>query len=234
VWTLAKLLLKYGLFAGVELARNAAIELETAGERVIQLGIWKELHLWHTLHGEPAESRAARKRCEALNLHLELPSAAAGDEVAFADSALRAGRYGEAETRLRTVLSDPERADLHRAARQVLASVLSRSGRVGDAVVALSDAIHSMPEGDPFLADALLARATLLYNARPAEAEADFEQLFSIAVFPSEEARFRTIRGWIRADYRREQALVPNLETSTSSGGRPRTPRETEGSVVGS
>ncbi|HEY4309495.1 MAG TPA: CHAT domain-containing protein [Pirellulales bacterium] len=213
-WTLASVLLKYGRTDGVEIARSAADILAAAGETVLQQDVWKSLHLWHIRHGNPTLEQEARERSEALSRTMAFPLAAGIDQLAFADSALRAGQYGEAEERLRIVIGESAFRDAHVSARLILSNVLSRANRTREAIEMVSTVIAELERagGSVFLSDARLIRATLTFDIDRNEANRDFERLLEndlASADPVGEAKHRMAWLWCQMESNRKRGQLP-------------------------
>jgi tetratricopeptide (TPR) repeat protein len=213
-WIFASVLLKYGYPQAVEIAREAAFALSAADETIIQQDVWKTLHMWHTLHGSPIHGREARERSEALSQKMAFPLAAGVDQLAFADEALRAGRYGEAERRLLTVIQESAFRDVHVPAKLVLANVLSRANRTEEAIATISTVIEDLERagGSRFLQDALLIRANFTFDTAPHDADQDFQRLLELDRTNADavaQAQHRITWAWARVDFNRRSKRSP-------------------------
>lgn len=181
-WSFARLLLKYGFVAGVDVSRRCADELARKHEMVQQQAIWKALNLWHILHGEPSLAQEAQERSKALSATMDFPMAAGVDALGAADRAFRNGHYGEAETLIQGLVDDPDLRDVHSSAELLLVNCQARTGRTEQARRTLDSLIERLDQRDAtlFMPEALVMRVAMCGDEDAQTALNDLQRLLDI------------------------------------------------------
>ena len=95
-WAVARLLLVYGLVAGVDMARTAAQEFAAAEALSSEQIVWAALDAWHSAHGDPAASGEAREQQNRLASVMGFGLAADVRALGEANTAFRSGDVARA------------------------------------------------------------------------------------------------------------------------------------------
>lgn len=215
-WSFARMLLKYGLSGGADLARRCADEFARKGATIQQQEIWQVLNIWHTVHGEGDLAREAHARTEALSATMAFPMALGVDSLGRADRAFRNGRYGEAEALARELIHAPGLRDVHTPALLLWVNILSRTGRITSARQTLDELIERLDSqgSSLFMSQALLMRASLCDGDDSHTTLDDLQRLLDIDKSDDNLAdlgQHYAFRAFTRFNQRRRRAEAPWL-----------------------
>lgn len=161
-WSLARILLRYGLEPGVELARKAALGFAAAGALTSERDVWSDLFTWHTRRGEPREAHHALGESRRIAAAMG-PWIGTGMEwLAQADQAFRLGHAAEARRVLTRELARLPSIVQRVSHRIILSNTIGSVGLRAEARRLLEEAVAELESQEPtvLLGEALLLLAT--------------------------------------------------------------------------
>jgi CHAT domain len=213
-WSMAGLLLRYGLDTGLDLAAQAAAGFAAADAPSSELQVWSALGLWHTLHGDPAGARQTAARSARLVSRMGFVQAT---EVRDLDEANRAFRSGDVALARELLTRDTRSAPgLQAASRLMLATSANAVGLAAEARALLEGVVADLTAtgASLVLGEALALLANLLAgddDTRARELLRAAAAVARAAQSPVEEAKYRGQLAWTLVTERMRAGQSPCL-----------------------
>jgi CHAT domain len=220
-WSMAGLLLRYGLEGGLDLAAQAATGFAAADAPSSELQVWSALGLWHTLHGDPAGAREAAARSARLVSRMGFVQASEVRDLDEANQAFRSGDVALARELLtRSARSSP---GLQAASRLMLATSANAVGLAAEARALLEGVVADLTASGAslVLGEALALLANLLAgddDARARELLRSAAAVARAAQSPVEEAKYRGQLAWTLVTGRMRAGQSPCLSSEAEAG----------------
>ena len=216
MWSVGRLLMLYGLVAGVDMARSAAREFAEREALSAEQVVWAALDAWHTAHGEPADSTAAREQQNRLASAMGFGLAADVRALGEANMAYRSGDVARAAPLL---AGDPlsQSAGLLAGRRVMMATSAIAVGLTNEARTLLNAVIEDLERtgASVVLGEALSVLATSLVGEDPERAATLLSRAVEVAretEAATEQGQYLGQRAWARVVHRYATDAAPLVD----------------------